>query len=385
MVSNGPISRNLIALLAVGLGLAAAPAVASEPIRIGSVVSATGPASFLGDPEQKTLELLVEKINAAGGVLGRKIELIPYDDASDTAKANTMIRRLIQQDKVDVVIGASTTGSTMGMVPVAEAAKIPLVSLAAASVIVEPVKPHVFKMPHSDRMAAQKVLEDMKKRGLANFALLSDTGGFGKSGHDETLKMAASLGIPVVEDLSYGDKDTDMTPQLTKAKLAGAKAIFVFGTGQAPAVIARNHAQLSLGIPLYMSHGQASMEFVKLTGKPAEGIRMPSPALLVAEALAATDPQRAISVEYKSEFETRYKTDVSTFGGYAFDALRMVVEAIKKAGGTDKEKVRAALEQTTGFIGVSGIYNMSESDHMGLGAQSFRMVEIRNGGFTEVQ
>ncbi|CUW41624.1 putative ABC transporter, branched-chain amino acid-binding protein [Magnetospirillum sp. XM-1] len=385
MGSNGPVSRNLITLLAVGLGLAATPAPAAEPIRIGSVVSATGPASFLGDPEQKTLELLVEKVNAAGGVLGRKIELIPYDDASDTAKANTMVRRLIQQDKVDVIIGASTTGSTMGMVPVAEAAKVPMVSLAAASVIVEPVKPYVFKMPHSDRMAAQKVLEDMKKRGITNFALLSDTGGFGKSGHDETLKIAATMGMPVVEDLSYGDKDTDMTPQLTKAKLSGAKAIFVFGTGQAPAVIARNHAQLALGIPLYMSHGQASMDFVKLTGKPAEGIRMPSPALLIAENLPASDPQRAVSVEYKREFEARYKTDVSTFGGYAFDALRMVIDAIKKTGGTDKEKVRAALEQTTGFAGVSGIYNMSETDHMGLGAQSFRMVEIRNGGFAEAQ
>lgn len=384
MGSNGPVSRNLLTLLALGLGLAAASASAAEPIRIGSVVSATGPASFLGDPEQKTLELLVEKVNAAGGVLGRKIELIPYDDASDTAKANTMVRRLIQQDKVDVIIGASTTGSTMGMVPVAEAARIPMVSLAAASVIVEPVKPYVFKMPHSDRMAAQKVLEDMKKRGITNFALLSDTGGFGKSGHDETLKIAAAMGMPVLEDLSYGDKDTDMTPQLTKAKLSGAKAIFVFGTGQAPAVIARNHAQLALGIPLYMSHGQASMDFVKLTGKPAEGIRMPSPALLIAEKLAASDPQRAVSVEYKSEFEGRYKTDVSTFGGYAFDALRMVIDAIKKTGGTDREKVRAALEQTTGFIGVSGIYNMTETDHMGLGVQSFRMVEIRNGAFQEV-
>lgn len=385
MGSNTPLSRHLKVLLALGFGLASAPVWAAEPIRIGSVVSATGPASFLGDPEQKTLELLVDKINAAGGVLGRKLELIPYDDASDTAKANTMIRRLIQQDKVDVVIGASTTGSTMGMVPQAESAKMPMVSLAAASVIVEPVKPYVFKMPHSDRMAAQKVLEDMKKRGITNFALLSDTGGFGKSGHDETLKMAASMGIPVIEDLSYGDKDTDMTPQLTKAKLSGAKAIFVFGTGQAPAVIARNHAQLSLGIPLYMSHGQASMEFAKLTGKAAEGIRMPSPALLIAESLPASDPQRAVSVEYKREFEARYKIDVSTFGGYAFDALRMVVEAIKATGGTDKEKVRAALEQTTGFVGVSGIYNMTAADHMGLGSQSFRMVEIRNGGFAEIQ
>jgi branched-chain amino acid transport system substrate-binding protein len=373
----------------LGLGLCVAvvaqAAMAAEPIRIGSVVSATGAATFLGDPQQKTLELYIEQLNAAGGVLGRKVELVLYDDNTDTNKANAFAKRLAMQDGVDVVVGPSTTGSTMAMVPQFEAMKIPFVSFAAASVIVEPVKPYVFKMPHSDRMAAQKVLDDMKKRGITSFALLSDTGGFGKSGHEETLKLAAAMGIPVVEDLSYGERDTDMTPQLTKAKTSGAQAIFVFGTGQAPSVIARNYQQLNLSVPLYMSHGQASMEFVKLTGKAAEGIRMPSPALLIADMLPANDPQKAVSSEYKKAFEERYKMDVSTFGGYAFDGLRMVIDAIKRAGGTDKEKVRAAIEQTSNFVGVSGIYTMSPTDHMGLGAQSFRMVEIRNAAFREVQ
>lgn len=354
---------------------------ADRPIRIGAVVSTTGPASFLGDPQQKTLEMLVEKINGAGGVLGRKLELTLYDDNSDSNKANAFAKRLTSNDDVDIVVGPSTTGSTMAMVPVIEGRKVPMVSFAAASVIVEPVKPYIFKMPHSDRMAAQKVLEDIKARGYANFALLADTGGFGKSGHDETVKMAAAMGLKVIEDLSYGDKDTDMTAQLTRARQSGAQAIFVFGTGQAPSVIARNHAQLALTAPLYMSHGQASMDFVKLTGKAADGIRMPSPALLVADMLPDGDPQKAISVEYKREFESRYKMDVSTFGGYAFDGLRMVMDAIRRAGGVDKDKVRDAIEKTTDFAGVSGIYTMTASDHMGLGAQSFRMVEIRDGAF----
>lgn len=358
---------------------------ADNPIRIGVVVSATGPASFLGDPQQKTLEYYVSKINSTGGLLGRKLSLVLYDDASDANKANAFTRRLIIQDEVDAIIGASTTGSTMAMVPQIEAAKVPTISLAAASVIVEPVKPYVFKMPHSDRMAAYKVLEDMRKRGFTQFALLSDTGGFGKSGRNETLKAAETLGLRVVEDQQYGEKDTDMTPQLTRVKSSSAQAILVFGTGQAPAIIARNYQQLSLKAPLYTTHGQASLEFVKLAGKAAEGIRMPSPALLIAGSLPANDPQRGVSVEYAKTFETEFKSDVSTFGGYARDALFLLVDAFKRSGDTDKEKVRAALESTKGFVGVSGIYKMSTTDHMGLDTSSFRMVEVVNGAFKEVR
>lgn len=378
--------RTLLAAFTLAVaGLPALGLAADKPIKIGAVVSATGPASFLGDPQQKTLEMYVQKINAAGGVLGRKLELVLYDDASDANKANAFVRRLIIQDEVDAILGASTTGSTMAMVPQIEQSGVPAISLAAASVIVEPVKSWVFKMPHSDRMAAQKVLEDMKKRGFTQFALLSDTGGFGKSGRTETLKMAETLGLKVVEDQQYGEKDTDMTPQLTKVKSSPAQAILVFGTGQAPAIIARNYQQLALKQPLYTTHGQASVEFIKLAGKAAEGIRMPSPALLVAGALPASDPQRKVSVDYAKAFEGQHKIDVSTFGGYSHDALLLLVDAIKRAGGTDKSKVRAAIEQTSGFVGVSGVYKMSATDHMGLDVSAFRMVEVQGGAFKEVR
>ena len=377
--------RRALLAATVLLSIAATASAANGPIKIGAIVSATGPASFLGDPQQKTLEEYVERINAAGGVLGRKLSLVLYDDASDANKANAFTRRLIIQDEVDVIIGSSTTGSTMAMVPQIDAAKIPAVSLAAASVIVEPVKPYIFKMPHSDRMAAYKVLEDIKKRGFTQVGLLSDTGGFGKSGRTETLKAAEALGMKVVEDQTYGEKDTDMTPQLTRVKSSPAQAILVFGTGQAPAIIARNYRQLAMKQPLYTTHGQASLEFVRIAGKASEGIRMPSPALLIASALNAEDPQRKVSVDYAKTFETKFKMDVSTFGGYAHDALYLVADAIKRAGSTDKEKVRAAIESTKGFVGVSGIYTMTPQDHMGLDNSAFRMVEITNGSFKEVR
>jgi branched-chain amino acid transport system substrate-binding protein len=195
------------------------------------------------------------------------------------------------------------------------------------------------------------------------------------------MKLASAMGMTLSEDQSYGDKDADMTPQLTKAKGSGAQALFVFGTGQAPAVIARNVQQLGMKMPVYMSHGQASVEFIRIAGKASEGIRMPSPALLVANELPDSDTQKAVSVSYKNEFEGRYKIDVSTFGAYAYDGLMIAVDAIKRAGSVDKAKVRDAIEKTTRFVGLSGIYNMTPTDHMGLTQQAFRMVEIRDGVF----
>jgi branched-chain amino acid transport system substrate-binding protein len=380
--------RRLAALGVVSVSVsafAAGRAGAAEPIRIGSVISATGPASFLGDPEQKTLVEYVKRVNAAGGVIGRTIELTTYDDGSDAAKANALVKRLLAQDNVDIVIGASTTGSTMAMAPLAQAAHKPMISLAGASVIVEPVRPYIYKVPHSDRMAAQKVLDDIKARGLKSFALLSDTGGFGKSGHAETLKIAAALGLKITADEFYGERDTDMTPQLTKIKASTPQAVFVFGTGQAPALATRNYRQLGMTAPLYMSHGQASTEFLRIAGTAAEGVRLPSPALLIAADLSANDPQRVVSLAYKQAYETQYKSDVSPFGGYAYDGLMMALDAIKRANSTDGETVRVALEQTKQFVGVSGIYTMSPADHMGLTASAFRVVEVQNGKFKEIR
>jgi branched-chain amino acid transport system substrate-binding protein len=229
------------------------------------------------------------------------------------------------------------------------------------------------------------VLNEYKARGFTQMALLSDTGGFGKSGRTEALKIAEAMGIKVAEDQVYGEKDTDVTPQLTRIKGSTAQAILVFGTGQAPAIIARNYQQLAMTQPLYTTHGQASTEFIKLAGKAAEGIRMPSPALVMARSLPANDPQRAVSVGYADAYEGKFKTDVSTFGGYAHDGLLLIVDAIKRAGGTDKEKVRNALEATNGFVGVSGIYKMTAADHMGLDVSAFRMVQVKDGVFADVK
>lgn len=358
-------------------------AYAADSIKIGSILSVTGPAAFLGDPELKTLQLYVEELNKKGGVLGRQLQLVHYDDGSDANKANGFAKRLIDDDKVDILIGGTTTGATMSVVPLAEKANIPFISLAGAVVVVEPVKKWVFKTPHTDRMAAEKVFEDMKKRSITKVALLSETSGFGQSGKKETEGVAAKYGIILVANETYGPKDTDISPQLTKIKnAAGVQAVFVFGLGQGPAIVTKNYKQLGITLPLYQSHGVASDDFLKLAGPAAEGVRLPSPAQLIPGKLAANDPQKPVVAAYELAYKTRYKQDVSTFGGYAYDGLMIAVDAIKRAGGTDKAKVRDAIEATKGYVGSSGNVTMSPTDHMGLDLTSFRMLEIKGGEWT---
>lgn len=374
--------------IVVGAALAVSTlaAMAADPIKIGSVLSVTGPAAFLGDPELKTLQLYVEELNKKGGVLGRQLELVHYDDGSDANKANSFTKRLIEDDKVDVIIGGTTTGATMSMVPLVTKAEVAFISLAGAVTVIEPVKKWVFKTPHTDRMAAEKVFEDMKKRGLSKVALLSETSGFGQSGKKETEAVAGKYGITLVANETYGPKDTDMSPQLTKIKnTAGVQAVFVFGLGQGPAIVTKNYKQLAINLPLYQSHGVASDEFLKLTGGAAEGVRLPSPAQLIPDQLPANDPQAPVVASYEKTYKARYKEDVSTFGGYAYDALMLTVDAIKRANGTDRAKVRDALEATKGFVATSGTFNMSPTDHMGLNLSAFRMLEVKGGQWSLAQ
>jgi branched-chain amino acid transport system substrate-binding protein len=364
---------------------AASAAWAEEPIRIGAFLSVTGPAAFLGDPEQKTLEMVVERINAEGGVLGRKLLLVAYDDGGDAEKARTFAKRLLEQDKVDLIVGGSTSGTTMAVVPLAEGAETPFVSLAGAVGIVEPVKKWVFKTPHTDRMACEKIFVDLRSRKLSKVALISGSGGFDKSMRAECLKAAPRQGVEIVADETYGAADTDMTAQLTKIRASGAQAVLNAGFGQGPAIVTRNYRQVGLTLPLYQSHGVASKEYVKLSGPAAEGVRLPAAALLVPDLLPATDPQKPVVSAYKRDYEARYKSDVSTFGGHAYDGLWLAVNAIKRSGSADKAKVRDALEATRGYVGTAGVVNMSASDHMGLDLSAFQMLEVRNGDWATVR
>ncbi len=374
----GTAGLSLAIMVAAGFG-------ASAQIKIGAVLSVTGPASFLGDPEKKTLEMYVDDINAKGGVDGQKLQLIVYDDGGDANNARTFATRLVEEDKIDAMVGGTTTGSTMAMIPVFEDAQIPFISLAGGIQIVEPVRKWVFKTPHTDRMACEKIFADLKQRRLTTIAIISGTDAFGKSMRDQCVAVAPKWGVTVAYEESYGPRDSDMTPQLTNIRnKAGVQAVVNTGFGQGPAIVTRNYRQLGIGLPLYESHGVASKQYIELAGPAANGVRLPAAALLVADKLADGDPQKPVVVAYSRAYQQKTGQAVSTFGGHAYDGLMILVQAMQRAKSADKAKVRDEIEKTKGYVGTGGIVNMSPSDHLGLDLSAFRMLEIKDGDWTLV-
>lgn len=359
---------------------------AQAQIKIGAVLSVTGGASFLGDPEKKTLEIYVADINAKGGIAGKKIELVIYDDASDPNQARTFATRLIEQDKVDALLAGSTTASTMAIIPLAEEAQTPLINFAGAVQAVSPVKKWNFKTPHTDLMACEKIFEDMKKRGTTKVAMIAGADAFGKSMRDQCMTVTGKYGIEVLHEETYQPRDNDMTPQLTNIKgKAGVQAVLNPGFGQGPAIVTRNYKQLGIPVPLYQSHGVGSKQFIDLaTPDAAEGVRLPAAALLVADKLPDSDPQKKVVTEYKKTYEAKTGQPVSTFGGHMYDGLMILVEAMNRAGGADKAKVRDEIEKTKNFMGTGGVVNMSATDHLGLDLTAFRMLQIKGGDWTLV-
>jgi branched-chain amino acid transport system substrate-binding protein len=377
--------RHVPKLMAAAAALLFASSAAHADVKIGAVLAVTGPASFLGDPEKKTLEMYVDQINANGGVNGQKIKLTVYDSGGNPNKSKTFATRLIEEDKVDAVIGDSTTGATLAIMPSFEEAKVPLISLAGAVQIIQPVRKWVFKTPHTDTMACEKIFEDMKKHKLTNVAMISGTGGFGKSMNAQCHKVAPQYGIKIIHDETYGPRDTDMTPQLTNIKnTKGVQAVVNPGFGQGPAIVTRNYHQLGIKVPLYESHGVCSKQYIKLAGDAANGVRLPCAALLIADKLPDSDPQKKVVVGYKNTYEKKTGQEVSTFGGHAYDALMILTAAMKRAGSADKAKVRDEIEKTKGFVGTGGVVTMSPKDHLGLNLSAFRMLEIKNGDWTLV-
>ncbi|MEJ1388934.1 MAG: ABC transporter substrate-binding protein [Candidatus Sedimenticola sp. (ex Thyasira tokunagai)] len=377
--------RKTFTALSVGalLTLSAGQTLANGSIKVGTFLAVTGPASFLGDPELKTLQMYIDNINAKGGIDGKQIELVHYDTKGKAKDAVNFVKRLIKKDKVDIIVGGSTSGSTLAVMPEVKKTGIPFISLAGSVKIIDPVQKWTFKMPHTDRMAANKIFADMKKRGITKVALISGSGGFGKSGRVQSLALAPNHGIKVVADEAYGAKDTDMTAQLTKIRSTDAEAILNFGFGSGPAIVTKNVRQLGIKLPLYQSHGVASKKFIGLAGEAAEGVRLPASALLVADKLPNSDPQRPVLLSYRNMFEPKHGA-VSTFGGHAYDGLMIALEAIDRADSNDKAKVRNEIEKTSGFIGTGGIFTMSANDHLGLGLDAFRMLEIKNGDWVLV-
>lgn len=363
----------------------ASAALAAAPIKIGALFSVTGPASFLGEPEKNTLELLVKETNAKGGINGSKIELVIYDTGGDATKAVQLANKLIKNDKVVAIVGPSTTGESMAVLPIAEKEQIPLVSCAAGIKITDPVKKWVFKTPANDHVAAEKILIQAEKLKQKNIALITVSDSFGASGREQLKLMAAKRGFKIVADEVYSPKDTDMTPQLTKIKAAKPDAIICWGTNPGPAIVTRNVQQLGIKTQLYQSHGVASKKYIELaTPQAAEGIMLPAGKLAVFDLLKSSDPQAKLLKEYNANYKKSYGVEASTFGGYAYDGFQLIAAAIRKGAATAAQ-IRDGIEKNGRMVGVSGIFKMTPADHNGLDLGAFEMVRIVKGDWVIVK
>jgi branched-chain amino acid transport system substrate-binding protein len=353
--------------------------------KVGAVFSVTGRTSFLGDPEKKTALMVAEQINAAGGINGKKLELIVYDSEGDATKANLAVKKLITQDKVSVVIGPSLSGTSMAVVPLAAKYETPLISCAASYKITwdkEKGTPRkwVFKTPQTDTMAVDAIYSTLKQKGISNIAIMSVTSGFGASGRGELIRLAPEFGMTIMADEKYGPKDTDMTVQLTKIKGLAPQAIVNWSVGPTQVVVLRNWRDLGMkNIPFYQSHGFGSRKNIKLAAGAAEGVFCPLGAVIVAELLTPYDTQYAVAQSYFKNYKAKYNEPLSSFGGHAWDALHMAAQALG-AVGDDKAKIRDYLENNIkGFVGQHGVFFYSPNDHIGLNQAAFQMVVVKDG------
>jgi branched-chain amino acid transport system substrate-binding protein len=368
------------ALAALAVALAAPAAAAQDVIMVGALLAVTGPASFLGAPEARTLEMLVADLNARGGVAGRKVQLVVKDTAGSPEKAISFAKQLIDEEQVFAIIGPATSGETLAVKAIAEEGKTLLLSCAAAEAIVNPVGRYVFKTAQKDSHAIVKVFQQMRKAGLTRIGVLSSNTGFGKAGREAIAKLAPEHGVQIVVDEVYDKAATDLTAEVTKVKAANVQAILNWSIEPAQAIVIKNARQIGMTVPIFQSHGFANIQYVKAAGAAAEGVVFPASRIVVAEALPEKHPQKAVLVSYKRAYETRYQEDASAFGGYAHDAFAALVKAIAEVG-PDREKVRSAIENMKGFVGTSGVFSFSPADHNGLDVEAFEMVTVKDGRF----
>lgn len=382
------VSLGFVAVVLAGLlVLNVTPTKAEEkPFVVGGIFSITGPASYLGEPERNTMEMLAAEFNAKGGIKGHPVKVVIYDDEGDVTKARLHAEKLLKKDQAIAIIGPSLTHTSMAVLEVTQKANTPLISCAAGISITSPAKERfwTFKTAQTDAMAVSRIYQYLQKQKMTKVAILTVSTGFGVSGKEQLNEQASKYGITVVAQEVFGEKDTDMTPQLTKIRGAAAQAVICWGTGPAPALVAKNMKQLNLALPLIQSHGAASKKFIELAGDAAEGIMMPAGKLTIFPLLPDTDPQKAICRDYDKKYQAKFNKPASSFGAYAYDAMMMLAQALEKAG-ADQAKIRDALEQTKKFVGVSGVFNMSPEDHNGLTLEAFVMVKIEKGDFKLIE
>jgi branched-chain amino acid transport system substrate-binding protein len=372
-------ARNLLVAIALAFALPAG----AQDIRIGGLLETSGFIASLGQPGVEGAQLAVEQVNAGGGVNGRKIQFVNVNSESDNTKTVSGFKRLQEQEKVVAVIGPMSSGSAFAVADAVEAAQLPMIANGASRGIVQPPEKRrfMFLAPLTDVVVQSVMLKDMQAKGIRRIALLNSDVAFGTSGRDSLEKGVGAYGITIVAKETFGNADTDMTPQLTKIRSTDAEATVIWATGAGLAIATKNHRALGIKTPLYLAHSSNDFNFLRLAGEAANGILLPSSKIYVTDALPASDPQKAVVTRFVSDYQKKYGKPPATFAGNGYDAAMILIEAIRKAG-TDPVKLRDAIEGTRDYVGVTAVYAYGPTDHYGAKAESVVMLTVKDGKFT---
>ncbi len=371
----------VVALISVGW---CAPGQAGDTIKIGAVYATSGSASFLGIPEERGLRLKVDEINQAGGINGRKLEVVVYDTEGNGTKAVQQLRRAIENDKVDIVFGPSTSGESLLALPVANEAHTPIIMHAGTEKVFTPPTPYGFNTPPSDRIVATDLLAVLQRKGIKRIGLMSSADGFGQSGANVVNELAKNFGIEVVSQEEFNRQDPDMTAQLLRVKSSPAEALIIWSALPGPSIILKTAVNLGFEKPIYNSYAAASRDLLTQAGAAADGTYVTSMRLLAPSSLKADDPVRPVVQKLYEDFSKKYGEAPATFAAHSHDAVLILKAAAEQiTGDITRDKLRDAIEKTH-VIGANGIFTFTPQNHGGLDQNSLSMVmlQAKNGEWT---
>ncbi len=368
----------------VAVAMMCAVTAAFAQVKIGVVLSTTGPAASLGIPEKNTVALLPKEIG------GKTMQYIVLDDGTDTGKAVQDVHKLIDEDHVDAILGSTVTPNSLAMLDPISAGKTPMISLAASAKIVEPMdakRKWAFKTPQNDSLMANAIADYMSKHGVKTVGFIGFADAYGESWNAEFAKAATGDHLKVVASEKFNRTDASVTGQVLKLMSANPDAVLIAGSGTPAALPAKELKERGYKGKIYQTHGVANNDFLRVCGKDCEGEILPVGPILVADQLPDSNPVKQSALAYKQAYEKAYGAGtVATFGGHAWDAGQMlqraIPEALKKAQpGTEafRAALRDALENIKELPISHGIMNTSAANHNGLDQRGRVMVQITDG------
>ncbi len=378
----------LVLLTGCGGATSSTPKAAdNSPYVIGFLSDVSGHSSSLGMPEQKTAQMLQKQFNDAGGINGHPVKIVMYDSKSDVDQAVLSAKQLIQQDKAIAIVGGTMSSAAMAISKLTENEKIPFIAMGAEEAITTPVRPYTFKAVQGDIAAVGNLFQNyIIPNNFKNIAVVSMNDQQGNGGRDKVKKFAAENGMKVVSEEILSALDTDFTAQLLKVRDSRPDVLIIWSRPPSASIVGKQARQLGLNMPILQSHGCANQAFIDQLGPVAsEGVILPSGKSLIPNLLPDSDPQKKALLDFANDYKAFTGEGADTFGGYAWDGIMMIANALK-AGATTSEDIRNYLENNVkNFVGVSGIFNMSPQDHNGLKPDSMATLVIKSGKWTIYQ